>query len=512
MTSATTEKSSSITIEDTGIDAIAEKDRKGTPRTLFWPWFAANISIFGMSYGAWALGFGISFWQAFAMTIVGVVFSFLLVGIISIAGKRGNAPTMVITRATFGVKGAKVPAVLSWIATLGWEISLTTTAVLALSAAIDQLGWGSGAVPKIISTVIVVGLVVVAGIFGYDLIMKCQQIVTIFTAIITLGFFALGWGHIDFSKIGSVANGSLPAMLGACFFVMTGFGLGWVNIAADYSRYLPRKSSNGGIVFWTTFGASIANIFLISYGLLLAISNADLAQGVSDNPIGAIESILPAWYLIPFSLTAVLGLMSGAIMDNYSNGLDLLSFGIKIPRTAAAAITAVITVAGVVYVAFFSDTFIGPFQGFLTTLGVPLAVWAGMFVADVLMRRKDYDTADLYNDKGRYGAWNWKAFAIFAVGTIIGWGFVVNSAASWLTWQGYFMGILGAKDGSWGSANLGVIIALAIGLVGALIFQRGDIRHQESLPMDAELTPAEARAEAVADSEVLPEPAEVDPR
>ena len=233
-----------LSIEEQGIDTISEEERKGTPASLFWPWFAANVSMFAMSYGAWALGFGISFWQATAMTIIGVVVSFLLVGIISIAGKRGNAPTMVLTRAT--------------------------TAVLALSSTIEKLGWGSGVAPKIISTIVVVGLVVVAGIFGYDLIMRCQQVITIVTGVITVGFFILGWGHIDFSAINSVPTGSLPAMLGCCFFVMTGFGLGWVNIAADYSRYLPRKSSNGGIVFWTTFGASIANVFLIFYGLLLA--------------------------------------------------------------------------------------------------------------------------------------------------------------------------------------------------------------------------------------------------
>ena len=66
-----------------------------------------------MSYGAWALGFGISFWQATLTTIAGVVISLLLVSVISIAGKRGNAPTMVLTRAIFGVEGAKVPAAMS---------------------------------------------------------------------------------------------------------------------------------------------------------------------------------------------------------------------------------------------------------------------------------------------------------------------------------------------------------------------------------------------------------------
>lgn len=474
-------KSSSLSVEEQGIDVIDESERKGKPSSLFWPWFAANISVLAMSYGAWALGFGISFWQAAVTTIIGVVVSFLLVGIVSIAGKRGNAPTMVITCAIFGVKGAKVPAAMSWIATLGWEISLTVTAVLAMASTLQKLGMGSGPTAKIISAVVVVGLVVVAGIFGYDLIMKCQQVITIVTGIVTVGFFILGWGSIDFSKIGSAPSGGLPAMLGCCLFVMTGFGLGWVNVAADYSRYLPRNSSNAGIVAWTTFGASIANVLLIIYGLLLAVSNGSLLKQVGLDPVGAMASILPTWYLVPFTLVAVLGLMSGAIMDNYSNGLALLSFGIKLPRTVAAALTAVLTVIGVIYVTFFSETFIGPFQGFLITLGVPMAVWAGMFVADVLIRKRDYDGADLYNPEGRYGSWNVKALVILVVGTVLGWGLVVNSSASWLSWQGYLLVLFGGKSGIWAQANLGVIVELVVGLLGTLIFQRGDIKRQEGI-------------------------------
>ncbi|MBW3089797.1 purine-cytosine permease family protein [Bifidobacterium miconisargentati] len=477
--SDTKEKSSALSVEEQGIDTIAESDRHGSPKDLFWPWFAANISVLAMSYGAWSLGFGISFWQATLASIIGIVVSFLLVGVVSIAGKRANAPTMVITRATFGVEGAKVPSVLSWIATLGWEISLTTTAVLALASTFQRLGWGSGAAPKIISTVIVVGLVVVAGIFGYDLIMKAQQAITVISGVVTIGFLILGWSHIDFAAVGASQGGSAPAVLGACLFVMTGFGLGWVNVAADYSRYLPRKSSNTGIVFWSTFGASLAPVLLVIYGGLLAVSNKDLADAVGNDPIGAMASILPTWYLVPFTIVAVLGLMSGAIMDNYSNGLALLSFGIKLPRVAAAGLTAALTVLGVVYVTFFSDTFIGPFQGFLITLGVPMAVWTGLFIADVLLRRKDYATDDLYKPSGRYGAWNVKSLVILVVGTLLGWGLVVNTSASWLEWQGYFLGFFGGKDGAWASANLGVIVALLVGLLGALIFQRGDIAAQE---------------------------------
>jgi nucleobase:cation symporter-1, NCS1 family len=46
--------------EANGINVISEDERKGAPRDLFWPWFAANISVLGLAYGAYVLGFGIS--------------------------------------------------------------------------------------------------------------------------------------------------------------------------------------------------------------------------------------------------------------------------------------------------------------------------------------------------------------------------------------------------------------------------------------------------------------------
>ncbi|MFR2313701.1 MAG: hypothetical protein ACLS6O_02160 [Bifidobacterium sp.] len=42
-----------------------------------------------------------------------------------------------------------------------------------------------------------------------------------------------------------------------------------------------------------------------------------------------------------------------------------------------------------------------------------------------------------------------KSFAILVVGTVLGWGLVVNTAASWLNWQGYLLFLIGGKEGSW---------------------------------------------------------------
>jgi hypothetical protein len=53
-----------------------------------------------------------------------------------------------------------------------------------------------------------------------------------------------------------------------------------------------------------------------------------------------------------------------------------------------------------------------------------------------------------------------------AIATLIGYGFVTNTFASWLSWQGYFMHLIGGKDGQWAYANVGVILAILIGFIG----------------------------------------------
>ncbi|MGH3253516.1 MAG: cytosine permease, partial [Trebonia sp.] len=126
-------------LETNGINVIGEDERKGTPRSLFWPWFAANISVLGLSYGAYVLGFGISFGQACVAGLIGIIVSFLLVGFIAVAGKRGSAPTLVLSRAAFGVQGNKLPALVSWILNVGWEIVLTVLATLATATVFHRL-------------------------------------------------------------------------------------------------------------------------------------------------------------------------------------------------------------------------------------------------------------------------------------------------------------------------------------------------------------------------------------
>src|SRR6516162_7621952 len=145
-----------LQIEMNGINVISESERKGHPRDLFWPWFAANISVLGLSYGAFVLGFGISFWQARVVGVVGIVLSYLACVFISVAGKRGSAPTMVLSRAAFGINGNKLPAAISWLLTVGWETVLVVLATLATATVFGRLGVGGGNGTKVIALIVVV--------------------------------------------------------------------------------------------------------------------------------------------------------------------------------------------------------------------------------------------------------------------------------------------------------------------------------------------------------------------
>jgi NCS1 family nucleobase:cation symporter-1 len=195
--------------------------------------------------------------------------------------------------------------------------------------------------------------------------------------------------------------------------------------------------------------------------------------------------VLPTWYLVPFALVAVFGLVSGAVLDIYSSGLTLLTLGLRIKRWKAALIDGVLMIIGTIWIVFFASDVIGPFQGFLITLGVPIAAWCGIFVADLLLRKQPYAQADLYDARGRYGAFGWAAVGTMVVATVAGWGLVVNTYAKALAWQGFLLEPLGLGpklDGPWTYANLGVLVALVLGFAGYLLTGLGRVRAQERNP------------------------------
>lgn len=462
------------------INFIGESERRGKASDLLWPWAGANVSLLALSYGAFFLGFGISFWQATIAAVIGTVGSFALVGVSSLAGKRSSAPTMTLSRAAFGVKGNLLPGLLSYLVFVGWETVLVSLATLATGTVLERATSLDRNIALVLGFLIAASLTIFGGVLGHKVIMKLQRWITGITVVATVTYIVLTLDQVNWDSVFAIKTGSTAGLIGAIIFAITGIGLGWVNSAADYSRYLPRSVSSRAVFGWTVLGASIVPIVLVIYGSALSGSSKELSDAIAMDPIGALTQLLPTWFLIPFALVAILGLVGGAILDLYSSGLTLISIGVKVKRPIAAAIDGTIMLFGTIYIVWFATDFFAPFQGFLITLGVPVAVWSAIFVADVVLRKRGYVEAELFSETGRYGRVNPIAIALVAIGSIVGWGFVTNTFAGWLNWQGYLMGAIGGKEGQWAYANVGVIFALLIGFFGYLLLGRSRIKAQET--------------------------------
>jgi len=188
-----------MNLEVNGTNVISESERTGKASSLFWPWCGANVSLLALSYGSFFLGFGISFWQATCAAIVGTILSFLLVGFSSLAGKRSNAPTMVQSRAVFGIKGNIVPGFLSYLVFVGWETVLVSLATLATGTIFIRIGSIDHDIAMVIGFALAVSLTMYGGILGHSVIMRLQKYLTITTVIATVIYIVLTLDSVQFN-------------------------------------------------------------------------------------------------------------------------------------------------------------------------------------------------------------------------------------------------------------------------------------------------------------------------
>ncbi|MGW1375123.1 purine-cytosine permease family protein [Streptomyces sp. NPDC002446] len=451
-------------VERNGIDPVPESERHGTPRSLFWPWAASGLSLLCIAYGIYLMGLGLSPWQAIVAGALGYVLSFLLVGLVSVAGARTGAPTMAIGRASFGLRGNKLPALFSYVSNVGWETVLVALSSLGGAVILARVAPGTfaqadGRTPTTAAQALCFAVtavsVVVVGIFGHALIMRVQKYLTAAITVLTAVYMLLMADRIDPSTLGKGPSGDLGTFVGGIVFAMTLLGLGWVNCGADYSRYLPAASSGRAITGWTTLGGVLPPLVLLVFGVLLNAGDPELAGAAAADPVSALAAELPTWFLVPYLLTAIGGFASGAIMDIYSSGMSMLALGIPVRRHLAVLVDGVLMAVGGWYVLFVSPGFFATFQAFLSVIGVAMAAWTAVFLVEQWRRR--HTGFDLLTVRSP----GWPAVLSLAAATVVGLGLVTSADPHIAPLVGFLLTDSAAR-GTLGAMNLGVVVALVV--------------------------------------------------
>jgi purine-cytosine permease-like protein len=218
---------------------------------------------------------------------------------------------------------------------------------------------------------------------------------------------------------------------------------------------------------------------LIVWGCLLAASDPTVADGLVASPFATLASLLPGWFPVPLLIATALPLLSALTVTLYSGGLALQSAGLRIARDVGVVAAAVLVLGLALLLAYTVPDTTALLRDVATTLAVPVAAWTGIFCAEMMIRHRQFNTGSLLRRGGVYADYRWVNLGALVLATVIGFG-LTSAEVSFLDWQGYLLPLLGMQpDGPLGQADLGVLVALALGLLTPPLFGVSAVRGQE---------------------------------
>lgn len=396
-------------MERRGIEAVPTSERRLRLSAILWTWLAANIGVLGVSLGSGLVGgLGLNLWQTVIAAVVGSAGAFAFVALVSLAGPLSGSPTMIASRATFGVRGAVAPAAVSWLLLIALEVVMATTSTFAIDNIMEIMGLPSGPWLTMPTAVVLVAVVAVIGYVGHPLIMWLQKWLGWVLGLLTAGLCVVVNSTIDWPVALAAPGADFPAVIAAIGVVAAGTGVSWMSTGGDYTRYLHPDEPRRGLFGATLLGAVPPVLVLVTTGTLLALGNSE-STGVT----------LPDWLLVPYLVAAVLGLITSADLALYSSGLSLQAVGLRWPRPrvvlVSAGLVAVVTVLVVAVKSFTGDeTVVSAVSAVVGLLALPLVAWVGVFGLDLILRR-DVFSGDLTASGPDSAYWFRRGFHVPAV-------------------------------------------------------------------------------------------------
>ncbi|MCX5086644.1 cytosine permease [Streptomyces sp. NBC_00401] len=420
-------------LETRGIEPVPESERTARTRELFPTWVAANISVLLLTMGAsLVVSYKLNFWQALVVAISAPIVSYGLVGLIGIAGKRGGAPGMALSRAVFGQRGNLLPGSLIWVARWGWETINAVTGAYAVLTVLDILfGVKSNNVLVIVTLLLFVVTTFVISGLGINAVQKCNKYATYLFGLFSVLVLVYLIANTDWNRVFDQPAGKMSLMVAGIGLIAAG-GVSWIPSSPDFTRYLPRTASSVAIVRNSVGGAGIVVLPMVLMGAVMAVSTPDLASAA--DPVSFLGEILPLWIAVPYLLIALVGMLLINSMSMYSAGFTAQTLGFKVPRHWAVSINALISLIFGGILMLVATSFMGSFIAFLSLLAVAFSAWVGVFGADML-RRKEYD-AEALVDTTRTSAYWYKggfspaAVASWAIGLV---GGLMFTTSDWFT-------------------------------------------------------------------------------
>ncbi|HEX6895326.1 MAG TPA: NCS1 family nucleobase:cation symporter-1 [Bryobacteraceae bacterium] len=429
-------------------------------------WVAMSVCIPTYMLASGLIAGGMSWKQAIGTILLGNMIVLIPMVLNAHAGAKYGIPFPVLVRASFGVRGANVPAILRALVACGWFGIQSWIGGQAINTMIQVL-WPAAASNPWCSWICFFSfwlLTMVVIWRGIETIKFMEGISAPF--MLGVGLLLLWWisrkagglGPVldqpsKFHTTGEFISFFIPSLTG-----MVGF---WATVALnipDFTRYA--KSQTAQVVGQAISLPTAMTVYSFIGVAATSASVTLFGQAIWD-PVALLarfhEPVIASIALVAL-LVATLNTNVAANVVSPSNDFSNLN-----PRLISFRLGGLIT--GVVGILMMPWKLLTDFQsyifGWLVGYSGLLGPVAGIMITDYfLIRRRSLDVAALYKSDGKYryrGGVNYRALSALALGIVVALIGLVVAPLHWLYEYAWFVGFLVAAAAYWvamrGNAN-----------------------------------------------------------
>ncbi|MDQ3789267.1 MAG: cytosine permease [Actinomycetota bacterium] len=438
------QETESVPFDAHGIEPIPDHGRDSTPWEQFWIWSGANIAPINWVLGALGVTLGLSLVETLVVVAIGNLVGCAVFGLCNVMGHRTGVNQMVLGRAPFGRRGAKVPGVVQGLLAMAW-VGVNTWVVLDLMLAVlRQLGVEGGPWLRYLVAGVIMVVQLWLALYGFYAIRTFEKYTVPATVLVMVVMTVLALSQTDLDWTSSTAA-TVPDKVTAVTQLLTAIGVGWgitwVPYSADYSRFVRRGTSSRSVFWASALGMYLPTVWLAALGACLA------SAGGGSDPSALVVSAFGSMAL-PVLLLIMHGPIATNILNLYSSSLAALTIGVKVARWKLTLFAGV--VASVVLVMLMrAESFAHAFDNWMTSILIWISPWAAIVLIDYfVLRRGRLDVSSLYTGTTSV---NWRGLLSLALGVFAAWTWQYGLTP---VMQGPLAKAMNNTDFSWLSGSL----------------------------------------------------------
>ncbi len=365
--------------------------------------------------------FGLSVTEALWTILIANVVVLIPLTLNAYPGTRFGIPCPVVLRASFGIIGSNVPALIRAVVACGWFGVQTLFGGIAIHLLLSALfdGWAAlGGTGEVIGFFIFWVANVWVVIRGSESIKHLETLAAPLLLLVAVGLVVWALPKVSINEV-LATPATRPD--GASFFgyfmaaltAMVGF---WATLSLnipDFSRFADSQKSQ---IVGQIIGLPLTMLLFSGLGVLLTAASMELVGETISDPINLIGHIDNTFWVIVSMLMIILATISTNTAANIVSPTN--SFQNIAPKYISEAKGVILTgVIGILLMSWEllkklgwldSDVSVESlYSNWLIGYSSLLGPIAGIMIVDYfLVRKQRYELPDLYRDGGVYPAWN----------------------------------------------------------------------------------------------------------